>query len=112
MTADPLAELVGRALAEDLGDGDRTSEATVPQDARARGTVSQKQAGVLFGFEVAELAFGRLDPEVRVRRLAAEGEWREPGPALEVEGRARALLGAERVVLNFLGHLSGVATLT
>ncbi len=103
--------LVRRALEEDLGSGDVTAEATVPPGARARATITQKQAGVIFGVDVAVAVFRRLDPDVRVERLAAEGEWREPGPVLSVEGSARALVSAERTALNFLGRLSGVATL-
>jgi nicotinate-nucleotide pyrophosphorylase (carboxylating) len=104
-------EVVRRALAEDLGTGDVTSEATVPAGARARATITQKQAGVLFGVDAATLTFRLLDPDVDVRRLAAEGEWREPGPVLELIGSARALLAGERTALNFLQRLSGVATL-
>jgi len=105
--------LIGRALAEDVGDGDATTAATVAEDARARATITQKAPGVIFGLEVAEAVFSDLDPEARVRRLGPEGEWREAGAGvLEVEGAARALLTAERTALNFLGRLSGIATLT
>jgi nicotinate-nucleotide pyrophosphorylase (carboxylating) len=106
-----LADVVRWALAEDLGDGDVTSEATVPAAARGRATITQKQPGVIYGLEPAVLAFRMLDPAVRVERVAAEGEWREgPSVVLVVEGGARALLGAERTALNFLGRLSGIAT--
>jgi nicotinate-nucleotide pyrophosphorylase (carboxylating) len=103
--------LVRRALDEDLGSGDVTAEATVPAGARARATIAQKESGVIFGGEVAVAVFRQLDPDVRVERLAAEGEWREPGPVLSLEGSARALVSAERTALNFLARLSGVATL-
>jgi nicotinate-nucleotide pyrophosphorylase (carboxylating) len=106
-----MEEVVARALAEDLGEGDLTSLATVPEGARATGTITQKEPGVLFGFEAAALAFASLDPGAVVDELAEEGQWREAGPALKVEGSARALLGAERTALNILGRLSGVATL-
>ncbi|MDX6666336.1 MAG: hypothetical protein QOG68_2542 [Solirubrobacteraceae bacterium] len=104
--------LIARALAEDLGPGDVTSIATVPEDARGVATITQKQPGVLSGVEVAVAAFWALDPEAHVERLAAEGEWREAGAVLRITGRTRALLGAERTALNFLQRLSGVATLT
>ena len=107
-----MTDVVSRALAEDLGDGDATSMATVDEDARARATIAQKAPGVLFGFDAAEDAFRQLDPDVEITRLAAEGEWREGGPVLLLEGRTRALLGAERTALNFLQRLSGVATAT
>jgi nicotinate-nucleotide pyrophosphorylase (carboxylating) len=105
--------LVAGALAEDLGDGDATAEATVPAHARARAVVTQKAPGVIYGLGYAEEAFLALDPGARFRAESPEGVWREAGgPVLEVRGNARALLGAERTALNFLGRLSGVATLT
>ncbi len=105
------AEIVARALAEDLGDGDVTTEATVPADARAGATITQKAPGVIFGLDVAEDAFRALDPEATFERAVAEGAWRESGPVLRIEGRARALLSAERTALNLLARLSGVATM-
>ena len=103
--------LVRRALAEDVGTGDITSEATVPADARARATITQKEPGVLFGTDVAAHTFRQLDPDVEIRVLAADGAWREPGVVMEIDGSARALLAGERTALNFLQRLSGVATL-
>ncbi len=106
-----LAELVRRALAEDVGSGDVTAQATVPADARARATVTQKEDGVIFGLEPAVLAFQELDPGARVTHRADEGAWAERGNVvLALEGDARALLAAERTALNFLARLSGVAT--
>jgi nicotinate-nucleotide pyrophosphorylase (carboxylating) len=108
-----LEQLVDRALAEDLGAGDATSEATVESDARGVATIIQKAPGVIYGLDVAEAVFSRLDPEVRTQRLGPEGEWREAGAeVLRAEGPARALLTGERTALNFLGRLSGIATLT
>jgi len=108
-----LAELVLNALAEDLGDGDVTSEATVPADARARARIVQKADGVLYGLEPALLAFRLMDPGISIEERGAEGEWREAGSlVLALSGDARALLAAERTALNFLGRLSGVATAT
>ncbi|HYV16800.1 MAG TPA: carboxylating nicotinate-nucleotide diphosphorylase [Conexibacter sp.] len=107
-----LDELVARALAEDLGDGDATAAATVPAAARALARIRQKAPGVVYGLELAERAFRALDPEVVCEREVREGAWREQGPVLTVRGDARALLGAERTALNFLARLSGVATLT
>jgi nicotinate-nucleotide pyrophosphorylase (carboxylating) len=105
--------LVLRALAEDVGALDVTSEATVPAGTRAVATITQKAAGVVFGLEAAEATFLALDPDVVLERLGPEGSWREPpAPVLRATGDARALLGAERTALNFLGRLSGVATLT
>jgi nicotinate-nucleotide pyrophosphorylase (carboxylating) len=110
--ATELEALVRRALDEDIGAGDVTTRATVPTGARARARITQKQPGVLFGLDPAQLAFALLDPDARFARLAAEGTWRDGGPVLEVEGDAAGLLGAERTALNFLQRLSGIATLT
>jgi nicotinate-nucleotide pyrophosphorylase (carboxylating) len=110
---DATRELVARSLAEDVGSGDVTADAIVPPDASARATIAQKQPGIIFGLEVAAEVFrqagaGELEP------AGKEGEWRDQVPVDvgRIVGPARALLAAERTALNFLGHLSGVATLT
>jgi nicotinate-nucleotide pyrophosphorylase (carboxylating) len=106
-------DIIDRALAEDVGPGDATTEATVATDARGRATITQKADGVIYGLDVSEEVFRRLDPGARVERLGPEGEWRAAGaPVLRVEGSARALLTGERTALNFLGRLSGIATRT
>ena len=96
-------DLIDRALAEDVGDGDATTEATVDASARGVATITQKAPGVISGLEVAEAVFRRLDPDAEITRLVQEGEWREGGPVLRVEGSARGILTAERTALNFLG---------
>ncbi|MGO9908736.1 MAG: carboxylating nicotinate-nucleotide diphosphorylase [Solirubrobacteraceae bacterium] len=106
-----LTEIVVRALAEDIGDGDVTTAVTVPERAMAHAIVTQKAPGVLFGLDVAAEVFRLVDPELAVQPLTREGEWREHGPVLELEGRARSILTAERTSLNFLARLSGVATM-
>ncbi|MGI8781900.1 MAG: carboxylating nicotinate-nucleotide diphosphorylase [Solirubrobacteraceae bacterium] len=111
--ADVDIGLIDRALAEDVGDGDVTAETTVGPGARGVATITQKAPGVISGLGVAEAVFRRLDPEAAAERLGPEGRWREaPAPVLRVEGAARGLLTAERTALNFLGRLSGVATMT
>ena len=106
-------ELIDRALAEDVGDGDATTEATVDAGARAEAVITQKEEGVISGIPVAMAVFHRLDPELHVEALCGPGMWRGPGAAvLAVEGSARSILTAERTALNFLGRLSGVATAT
>jgi nicotinate-nucleotide pyrophosphorylase (carboxylating) len=107
-----LHDVVQRALAEDIGPGDVTTTATVPEDARARALISQKAPGVVFGLAVAEEAFRQLDPGLRFDPEVAEGRWREQGPVLRIEGSARAILTGERTALNFLQRLSGVATMS
>jgi nicotinate-nucleotide pyrophosphorylase (carboxylating) len=107
-----LQALVHRALAEDVGQGDVTTLATVAADARARALIAQKAPGVIFGLDAAEVTFRTLDPDLTCERLVDEGSWREEGgPVVSLAGNARALLTAERTALNFLCHLSGVATL-
>jgi nicotinate-nucleotide pyrophosphorylase (carboxylating) len=111
--ADSLKEIVARALAEDIGGGDVTSEATVPAGARARARVVQKAPGVVYGLAAVAETMRQCGVE-EVDNLVVEGQWREEVPAdvLVASGEARALLAAERTALNFLGHLSGIATLT
>jgi nicotinate-nucleotide pyrophosphorylase (carboxylating) len=108
-----VREIVARALAEDLGAGDVTAEAVIPKDAEARAEIVQNQPGIAFGLEAAAEVF-RQAGAGELRAEAAEGEWRERVPAIvaSAAGSARALLAAERTALNFLVHLSGVATLT
>jgi nicotinate-nucleotide pyrophosphorylase (carboxylating) len=107
-----MLDLIDRALREDIGDGDLTTAAVVPEGSRARGRIEQKAAGVPAGLRVAEAVFQRVDPELTWRVHAREGEWREGGLLAEVEGRAASILIAERVALNFVGRLSGIATAT
>jgi nicotinate-nucleotide pyrophosphorylase (carboxylating) len=111
MCSQTVAESVARALAEDVGAGDVTTAATVPETARARATITQKAPGVVYGLDVAIETFRTLDPEIAVERLVEEGEWRDGGPVVALEGSARAILTGERTALNFLQRLSGVATL-
>jgi nicotinate-nucleotide pyrophosphorylase (carboxylating) len=99
------------ALEEDVGEGDVTTQTTVPAEAHARGLIRQKQAGVLFGLQLVEETFTQLDDAARYERLAEEGRWRDAGgPVLSVSASTRALLTGERTALNFLSHLSGIAT--
>ncbi|HTA06112.1 MAG TPA: carboxylating nicotinate-nucleotide diphosphorylase, partial [Solirubrobacteraceae bacterium] len=101
-----------RALDEDVGPGDVTTIATVADDARAQALITQKAPGAIYGLDVAVTAFTLLDPHAESVRLVEEGVWREQGgPVLSVEGQAQALLTAERTALNFLTHLSGVASM-
>ena len=110
---DQLSALVARALAEDLGAGDVTTEATVPETARGRARIVQKQAGVVFGLAAVAETMRQCGVD-SVDNLVAEGQWRDGVPADVVlaVGPAAGLLAAERIALNLLGHLSGIATLT
>ena len=112
ISREELLALVRRAIDEDVGSGDVTTEAIVPPDVSARALIAQKANGTIYGLDAAEAAFSLLDPTVRFERLAHEGRWREEGgPVLSIEGSTRALLTGERTALNFLAHLSGVATM-
>jgi nicotinate-nucleotide pyrophosphorylase (carboxylating) len=113
ITDEELRELVARALAEDLGDGDVTGEATVRAEATASARIVQKAPGVVFGLDLVVETMTQTGVE-EIEKRAPEGEWRQEVPAevLVARGSARSILAAERTALNFLGHLSGVATLT
>jgi nicotinate-nucleotide pyrophosphorylase (carboxylating) len=104
--------IIKLALAEDIGRGDITTEATVPQAANATAEILQKAPGVLCGLPVVEAVFAALDPCVQVERLVAEGADTDTRRATvaRIEGPAAAILTGERTALNFLQRLSGVAT--
>jgi nicotinate-nucleotide pyrophosphorylase (carboxylating) len=103
--------IVRLALAEDIGRGDLTTEATVPPDARAQADILQKAAGVVCGLPVVEAVFAALDPRVQVTPRVAEGSFATARRVVaRVEGPASAVLSGERTALNFLQRLSGVAT--
>src|SRR3954463_5308145 len=106
-------ELISRALAEDIGGGDVTTQATVPAQARGHGVLLAKSPLVLAGMSVAAAVFELVDPQAVLRGYVPDGTQVEPGAVVgEVRGPARALLSAERVALNFLQRLCGVATMT
>ena len=109
-----VRDAVANALREDLGDaGDITSAATVPASARASARIAARAPGVIAGVDLAAAAFAEVDPSVSIAVGKDDGARLAPGDvALTIEGPARAVLAAERVALNFLGHLSGVATAT
>lgn len=110
---DAYRELVRRALAEDIGAGDITTQATIDPAQRARAVVLAKSRCVIAGLDVASEAFRQLDPDVRIRVDRPDGTSCDPGDEVaEIMGRAAALLTAERTALNFLQRLTGIATLT
>lgn len=110
--AAPVLDLIDRALAEDLGSGDLTSAAVVPAQSRAQGRIEQREHGVVWGLAVAAAVYARIDPSLRWEARAGDGEASGPRLVAEVTGAGRAILAGERVALNFLQRLSGVATLT
>ena len=113
VAVDMLERVAFAALAEDLGDGDVTTEATVDADATGGADLVVKEPGVVCGLAVAEAVFRAVDPELRFERLVEEGASVAAGTAVaRVAGPERAILTGERTALNFLARLSGIATLT
>jgi nicotinate-nucleotide pyrophosphorylase (carboxylating) len=109
-----VIEAVRAALKEDLGRaGDITSMATIPEDAKATAVIATRKPGRLAGIALAEAAFAEVDPSASFKALKRDGDALKPGDVVaRIAGPARALLSAERVALNYLCHLSGVATET
>jgi nicotinate-nucleotide pyrophosphorylase (carboxylating) len=113
VATDTLERVVLAALAEDVGEGDVTTEATVASDAVGFAHLLLKEPGVVCGLAVAEAAFRALDPDVRFEALVDEGTAvTGPTAVARVSGPERAILTGERTALNFLGRMSGIATLT
>jgi nicotinate-nucleotide pyrophosphorylase (carboxylating) len=113
LVAADIESSIQRALTEDLGDGDATTNSIVSPDARLEGLIKAKQPGVVAGLKVAAAVFHALDPNVEFRSSVQEGELVESGVVVaSIYGSARSILTAERTALNFLGRMSGIATLT
>ena len=114
LTEAEIERVVAAALSEDVGPGDATSIAVVPADARCRAQLLLEEPGIVCGVSVAAAVFRALDPSVSVQELVDEGVAVTTPPAAlaEIEGSARAVLAGERVALNFLGRLCGIASLT
>jgi nicotinate-nucleotide pyrophosphorylase (carboxylating) len=114
LTQEDVERVVAAALAEDVGSGDATTLALVPEGARCRAELLLEEPGVVCGVPIAAAVFRALDPEVRVEGKLDEGTAVTDVPAVvaELEGPARAILSGERVALNLLGRLSGIASLT
>ena len=114
LTHADIDRVVAAALAEDVGDGDRTSEALVPADARCRAQLLLEEPGVVCGIPIAAAVFRALDPSVVVEALVDEGASVTEPPAVlaEIEGPARTVLTGERVALNLVARLCGIASLT
>lgn len=113
LSAEAISRAVRLALEEDLGTGDATTLATVPESAVVRARMIARELLVAAGLEIAEAAFKALEPNIQVTRLVQDGQLAAQGAVLlEVSGQARAILSAERVALNFAQRLSGIASLT
>ena len=106
-------DLIRRALAEDGAEADVTTLSTVPIEQQTQANIISRQSGVIAGLAVAVATFRELDEHISVEMLVEDGAVARPGQVLaHISGPARSVLSAERVALNFLGHLSGIATLT
>lgn len=114
LPASVVDKAVAEALAEDLGlGGDITTVATVPAGTRSSGVIAARKSGTVAGVQLAEAAFKTLDPFVTFETVVGDGAVVEAGGIIaSISGDARALLTGERTALNFLGHMSGIATLT
>ena len=106
-------EIVRDALKEDLGPGDATTESTIPADAQALANMVAREPLVVAGLDLARMAFEERGPTLQIDRTVQDGaRFKRSGVLLSVRGNARAILEAERVALNFVQRLSGIATLT
>lgn len=113
LNEDAILKIVDNALTEDIGDGDHTSLATVPKEAKGKAKLLVKDTGVLAGVELAELIFHRVDPSLVLEILIEDGAHVHPGQiVMHVSGSSRSILSAERLVLNFMQRMSGIATKT
>jgi nicotinate-nucleotide pyrophosphorylase (carboxylating) len=107
-----VSEAIRAWLAEDIGSGDRTSESVVPPDAQCEASLLLKEPGVVCGLTLAAAVFNELDPSIVFDAQTADGERCKDGELARISGNARAIMSGERVALNLLGRLSGIATLT
>ena len=106
-------DLIELCIREDIGDGDHTSLACIPADEHGRMRLLCKQEGVIAGIEIAQIVLRRLDPEMHFEQILRDGDRVRPGDvAFYVSGRLRSLLQAERILLNIMQRMSGVATQT
>ena len=111
--SDEITDCIRRALAEDIGTGDATTDSIVPANAKVEALIKAKQNGVVAGLDVAAAVFHSLDETVRLSANVTEGSKVESGTVVAtISGAARTVLTGERTALNFLGRMSGIATLT
>ena len=108
-----IDDLLTLAFAEDVGDGDHTTLSTIPADARGKQHLLIKEPGILAGVEIARKVFEKFDPELKMTVFIHDGAEVKPGDiAFEVEGRVQSLLQTERIMLNIMQRMSGIATVT
>ena len=114
LSVDQLEDkLIDLAFAEDIGDGDHTTLCCIPEDAMGKSHLLIKEEGILAGIEVAKKVFDRFDPTMQVEVLIEDGTHVKPGDiAMIVTGKIRSLLQTERLMLNIMQRMSGIATMT
>lgn len=108
-----INELIREALSEDIGDGDHTSLSTIPENAVGKARLVAREPGIIAGIEIARMVFREVDPNTVFTALIEDGDEVMPGSEIfRVEGKSRSLLSAERLALNFMQRMSGIATFT
>ena len=108
-----IDDLLNLAFAEDVGDGDHTTLSTIPDDSYGRQQLIIKEEGILAGVEIAKMVFKKFDPELKMTVFINDGAHVKPGDiAFVVEGKNRSLLQTERIMLNIMQRMSGIATMT
>jgi nicotinate-nucleotide pyrophosphorylase (carboxylating) len=108
-----FTDIIRNALAEDLGDGDHSALACIPEKARSKAKLLVKESGIIAGLDVAKMVAHEVDPKLSIDFLKKDGEWVEAGDiAFYIEGKSRSLLSAERIILNLMQRMSGIATQT
>lgn len=113
LTPENINRFIDAALLEDVGSGDHTSLASIPENSQNQARLIIKEKGIIAGLEMASYIFKRVDPSIRISDLIREGQHVEPGSiGFKVQGSARSLLTAERLVLNCLQRMSGIASYT
>lgn len=113
ITEESLNDFIDRALDEDIRDGDHSSLASIPEDARNGAYLLMKASGIIAGMELAEIIFKKLDPTIEILSAVADGTAVQEGEViLKIHGNSRAILSAERLVLNCMQRMSGIATYT
>ena len=110
---DLIDRLIDLSFAEDIGDGDHTTLSSIPADAMGKSKLLIKEEGILAGIEIAKMVFHRFDPTMKVEVFIEDGTWVKPGDvAMIVEGKIQSLLQTERLMLNIMQRMSGIATMT
>jgi len=108
-----IDRLIDLSFAEDIGDGDHTTLSSIPADAMGKSKLLIKEEGILAGIEIAKMVFHRFDPTMKVEVFIEDGTWVKPGDvAMVVEGKIQSLLQTERLMLNIMQRMSGIATMT